>query len=163
MINNRIGSKSATDLTPTATAGLTLELVARDRTWATVIADGDTALHYNLKPWREYVIGAQEKLTVSLVSPLSVDMKLNGIPVDLSDPEKGTVQNVEVTPDNMSLFIKRPDTDSAGLDTSNAEIGGPPADSQSAETRELRATKDSVNRSLPTAVRDSKPKSGEGR
>ena len=108
---------------------LTLEMVARDRTWATIIADGDTAVHYTLKPWREYVVGAQEKLVVSIVSPLSVDIKLNGIPVDFSDPEKGTVQNVDVTLENMSLFIKRPDTDSAGLDTSGAEISGSPEDS----------------------------------
>lgn len=106
-------------------ATLTLEMVARDRTWATVIADGDTALHYNLKPWREYVVGAQEKLTVSIVSPLAVDMKLNGIAVDFSDPERGTVQNVEVTNDNMSLFIKRAATDSAGLDTASDYLSEP--------------------------------------
>ena len=113
-------------------ATLTLEMVARDRTWATVIADGDTALHYNLKPWREYVVGAQEKLLVSVVSPLSVDMKLNGIAVDFSDPEKGTVQNVEVTNDNMSLFIKRAATDSAGLDTASDYISEPIQETDSA-------------------------------
>jgi transcriptional regulator with XRE-family HTH domain len=112
-------------------ATLTLEMVARDRTWATVIADSDTALHYNLKPWREYVIGAQEKLIVSVVSPLSVDMKLNGIAVDFSDPEKGTVQNVEVTNDNMSLFIKRAATDSAGLDTASDYVSEPLQESDS--------------------------------
>jgi len=129
-------------------ATLTLELVARDRTWATVIADGDTALHYNLKPWREYVIGAQEKLTVSVVSPLSVDMKLNGIAVDFSDPEKGTVQNVEVTADNMSLFIKRVSTDSAGLDTASDYMSEPVQEADSSATPVQRQARDSSTKAI---------------
>ena len=142
-------------------ASLTLELVARDRTWATVIADGDTALNYNLKPWREYVIGAQDKLTVSVVSPLSVDMKLNGIAVDFSDPEKGTVQNVEVTADNMSLFIKRAATDSAGLDTASDYLSEPVEETDSTSVSSQIRSRDSFSR--PVSPRDSalKPTGGK--
>ncbi len=142
-------------------ATLTLEMVARDRTWATVIADGDTALHYNLKPWREYVIGAQEKLTVSVVSPLSVDMKLNGIAVDFSDPEKGTVQNVDVTGDNMSLFIKRAATDSAGLDTASDYLSEPLPEPDSSVVSPQTQPKDSAKK--PAAPRDTSRSSTGGR
>ena len=142
-------------------ASLTLELVARDRTWATVIADGDTALHYNLKPWREYVIGAQERLTVSVVSPLSVDMKLNGIAVDFSDPEKGTVQNVDVTADNMSLFIKRALTDSAGLDTASDYMSEPIQEADSLAVPSQKQRRDSS--SNPVSLHDTSRKSNEGR
>lgn len=147
------GSKEATTLS--------LEMVARDRTWATVIADGDTALHYNLKPWREYVVNAREKLIVSVMSPLSVDLKLNGIAVDFSDPEKGTVQNVEVTPDNMSLFIKRAATDSAGLDTASDYMSEPAQEIDSAAATQKRS-RDSVTK--PAVTHDTaRPTNGRQR
>jgi transcriptional regulator with XRE-family HTH domain len=126
-------------------AVLSLEVVARDRTWATIIADGDTVLHTNLKPWREYVVGAQEKLTVSVLSPLSVEMKLNGIPIDLTNPEKGTISNVEITQENMSIYIKPAGTDSTGMDT----IGTSPDSSSTNDSTPVpqKPTKDSVGQS----------------
>jgi cytoskeleton protein RodZ len=110
-------------------AALNLQLVAHDRTWAVVLADGDTALQTNLKPWREYNIGAQEKLNVSVGTPLAVDMTINGLPVDLSDPDKGTVSNVAVTPENMSMFVRRAPVDSGVADTTDS-----PDDSLSPDT-----------------------------
>ncbi len=98
-------------------AKLNLKLVARDRTWALVMADGDTALATNLKPWREYPIRAQERLVVSISSPLSVDVTLNGMAIDLSDPEKGNVEAVEISEANMERFKRREPTDTVSSDS----------------------------------------------
>ncbi len=92
---------------------LSLDLVARDRTWAVVIADGDTALQTNLKPWREYYIGARDSLVVSIGSPLAVELMLNGTAANLTDPEHGTVSNVVITPENLAMYIQRALEDSA--------------------------------------------------
>jgi transcriptional regulator with XRE-family HTH domain len=116
---NAIRSDSGTE--PSASksqiANLNLRLVARDHCWATVLADGDTALAMNLKPGRDYTVGAQDKLQVSLSMPLAVDVFLNSKRVDLSDPEKGTVEKVVVTLSNMNLFIKEPSSDTSSSDT----------------------------------------------
>ena len=86
---------------------LSLDLVARDRTWALVIADGDTTLQTNLKPWREYYVGARESLIVSIGSPLAVEMTLNGTRANMTDPEDGSVSSVVITPENVSMFMQR--------------------------------------------------------
>lgn len=97
---------------------LSLDLVARDRTWAVVIADGDTALQTNLKPWREYYIGARDSLIVSIGTPLAVELMLNGTTANLTDPEHGTISSVVITPENLAMFIQRAVEDSArALDT----------------------------------------------
>jgi hypothetical protein len=86
---------------------LNLDLVARDRTWAVVIADGDTALQTNLKPWREYYIGAKDTLIVSIGTPLAVELMLNGTSANLTDPEHGAISSVVITPENLSMYIQR--------------------------------------------------------
>ena len=86
---------------------LNLDLVARDRTWALVIADGDTTLQTNLKPWREYYIGARDSLIVSIGAPLAVEMMLNGTSANLTDPENGSISSVVITPENLSMYIQR--------------------------------------------------------
>jgi transcriptional regulator with XRE-family HTH domain len=86
---------------------LNLDLVARDRTWALVIADGDTTLQTNLKPWREYYIGARDSLIVSIGAPLAVEMMLNGTSANLTDPEDGSISSVVITPENLSMYIRR--------------------------------------------------------
>lgn len=102
---------------------LSLDLVARDRTWAVVLADGDTALQTNLKPWREYYIGARDSLVVSIGSPLAVELMLNGTPANLTDPEHGTISNVVITPENLAMYIQRALEDSArSLDTLNDSL-----------------------------------------
>jgi transcriptional regulator with XRE-family HTH domain len=108
-------------------AALNLQIVAHDRTWAVILSDGDTAIQTNLKPWREYNIGAQEKLVVSVGSPLAVEMTINGLNVDLSDPEKGTVSSVEVTPENISMYVRKSaptdsTSDSLGTDSTQAPV-----------------------------------------
>ncbi|MEW6049982.1 MAG: RodZ domain-containing protein [Candidatus Zixiibacteriota bacterium] len=105
----------------TEPANLNLKLIARDRSWATVLTDGDTALATTLKPWREYTVGARDKLVISLQAPLSVDAFVNNRRVDLSDPEKGTVEKVEVTLANLELYIKTPGADTLGADSLGAD------------------------------------------
>lgn len=121
-------------------SAIDLDLMARDRTWAVVIADGDTAIQTNLKPWREYFIGAQESLVVSIGSPLAVDIMLNGVMANLSNPEDGSISSVVITPENATMFVQRGIADSAdtmggtgdttGTGSSSATQG--PADTTSA-------------------------------
>lgn len=99
---------------PAGTKPLVMKLIAHDRTWAIVLADGDTVLVTNLKPWREYVIDAQERLVVSLGAPLGVDVYVNDRKVDLTDPETGTVANVEISAATLHLYLKEP-PDTAGM------------------------------------------------
>lgn len=138
-------------------AALNLQMIAHDRTWAVVLADGDTALQTNLKPWREYNIGAQEKLTVSVGTPLAVEMTINGLPVDLSDPDKGNVSSVIVTPENVSMFVRQtPPVDSGSLDS----ISGDSASTQDSLRPKVTSPKDTVTlrdaaHPNPQAPRDS--------
>lgn len=103
---------------------LSLDLVARDRTWALVIADGDTTLQTNLKPWRDYYVGARDSLIVSIGSPLAVELTLNGTRANMSDPEDGSISSVVITPENVSMFIQRALEDSLkSLDSLRDSIG----------------------------------------
>ncbi|MFZ1684527.1 MAG: RodZ domain-containing protein [Candidatus Zixiibacteriota bacterium] len=122
-------------------AALNLQMIAHDRTWAVVLSDGDTALQINLKPWREYNIGAQEKLVVSVGSPLAVEMTINGLAVDLSDPEKGSVSSVEVTPENISMFVRKQlPADSSADDSIGPDSGTVPDTTAKAKSAVVRDT-----------------------
>lgn len=118
--------KSASELADSLAGGaavthnLNLKLVARDRAWATVLADGDTALATTLKPWREYTVGARDTLLISLASPLSVDAFFNGKRVNLRDTT-GAVEKTVVTLANAELFIKAAIADSLKVDSLRAD------------------------------------------
>jgi len=143
-------------ITQAIPANLNLKLKARDRCWATVLADGDTALAMNLKPQRDYSVGAQDRLLISLSEPLAVDVIVNGKRLDLTDPEKGTVEKVIVTLSNMNLFIKEPVADSlradSGLitpteseaDDSSAAMNGTPI-----TTKPIAPKPDSLKKMMP--------------
>lgn len=120
---------------------LNLDLVARDRTWALVIADGDTTLQTNLKPWRDYYVGAKDSLIVSIGSPLAVELTLNGTRANMSDPENGSVSSVVITPENVSMFIQRALDDSLrALDSLRDSIGQDTTGGVSKDTTKLVRT-----------------------
>jgi hypothetical protein len=118
--------KSASELADslaadTATSfNLNLKLVARDRAWATVLADGDTALATTLKPWREYTVGARDTLLISLASPLSVDAFVNGQRTNLRDTT-GAVEKVVVTLGSVVTFVNAAIADSLAADSARAD------------------------------------------
>ena len=102
---------------------LTLVLVAREASWATVLADGDTAVFQTLRPWREYRAEAEYRLVVSLAHPRLVDVKLNGQAVDLRDPQSRRISRVEVNQANVAQLLSRPEPEPA--DTQVARPASP--------------------------------------
>ncbi|HUV31140.1 MAG TPA: helix-turn-helix domain-containing protein [Acidobacteriota bacterium] len=88
--------------------GLTLTLTARDESWATVVADGDTVVYRNLVPWREYQLEAKYRFLVSVGIPSRVETKLNGQVVNLRDPETGRISRSEINQTNAASILTRP-------------------------------------------------------
>ncbi len=84
---------------------LKLSILAKDQSWCTIVADGDTALFRNLIPGRQYDVEASYRLLVSIGIPSVVAVKLNGIPVELTDPQSGRVSRVEVSQANLHKFL----------------------------------------------------------
>jgi len=83
---------------------LLVTLTSREQSWATVLADGDTALYQNLTPWREYNVKAAYRVLVSIGIPRLVEIKLDGKPVDLVDRTSGRISRVEINQANKTTF-----------------------------------------------------------
>jgi hypothetical protein len=93
-------------------AALTLVLVARTESWATVLADGDTAVYRTLTPGRRYEVTAKYRMKVSVGVPSAVSIELNGQPVNLRNPESGRIAGIEIDQINLDQFLARPLTTS---------------------------------------------------
>ncbi|MDH4157213.1 MAG: DUF4115 domain-containing protein [candidate division Zixibacteria bacterium] len=85
----------------------TLRLAARGESWATILADGDTAVFRNLLPGRIYTVTAKYRMRVSVAVPSQVDIELNGRPVNLVDPEDRRISRVEITQVNLQSVLAR--------------------------------------------------------
>jgi cytoskeletal protein RodZ len=83
----------------------TLKLTAREESWATVVADGDTALFRTLSPWREFTVEAEYRMVVSIAHPSVVQVSLNGTEVNLTDPESRRVSREEINQANLSHIL----------------------------------------------------------
>lgn len=83
---------------------LRLTVVARDVSWATIRADGDTVIYQNLTPGRTYRIAAKYRLVISIGIPRLVSVELNGEPVGLTDPESRRISMVEINQANVNDF-----------------------------------------------------------
>ena len=81
-----------------------LALAAREESWATVVADGDTLLYRNLVPGHGYEVAAKYRLLVSIGIPRVVDMTLDGQPAYLASAETGRVSRVEIDQTNRDQF-----------------------------------------------------------
>jgi cytoskeletal protein RodZ len=119
-------------------APMTLALLARSQSWATVLADGDTAVYRTLTPGRLYEVTAQYRLRVSVGVPSVVAIELNGQPVNLRNPESGRIASVKIDQVNLEQYLSRPLTavSSGGGAPRNATAfagpssdGNPPGDS----------------------------------
>lgn len=91
---------------------ITLVLMARTESWATVLADGDTAIYRTLTPGRRFEVTAQHRLRVSVGVPSALTIELNGQPVNLRDPNSGRISGIEIDQVNLQAFLKRPLTQS---------------------------------------------------
>lgn len=84
---------------------LRLTLRPRGDSWATILADGDTAIFKNLRPGLTYQVSAQYRMLVSIAVPREVDILLNDREVDLVSLETGRISRIEITQVNVdSLF-----------------------------------------------------------
>ncbi len=84
---------------------LKLRLVAREASWATIMADGDTAIFRSLKPGRIYDVEAKHRLRISVGIPRVVDIQLNGKYVDLVNPETKRISRVKINQMNLKSFL----------------------------------------------------------
>jgi len=91
-----------------------LQLVSRNESWSTVVADGDTVIFRNLIPGRIYQAEAMYRLIVSIGIPSQVDVRLNDQAVDLRDPESGRVSRVEINQLNLDEILSGPQQPPAG-------------------------------------------------
>jgi hypothetical protein len=102
---------------------LQLKLVAREESWATVLADGDTAIFRTLIPAKVYTVSARYRLRVSVAVPSVVDVELNGRPVDLRNPATKRISRVAINQVNLDSFLNPPEP---GVDTADKPEGGKP-------------------------------------
>ena len=112
---------------------LLVTLMAREQSWATVLADGDTILYQNLTPGREYQVKAAYRVLIGIGIPRLVEIKLDGEPVDLVDPTSGRISRVEINQSNKMTFEaprprntrtrpSPPPTTSAAVDTTALSV-----------------------------------------
>jgi len=98
---------------------LRLKLSARSESWATIFADGDTALFRNLLPGRTYDITAKYRMTLSVAVPSVVDIDLNGKRINPVSPETGRISRVHITQINVDSFINPDQFNSAIINNDN--------------------------------------------
>jgi cytoskeletal protein RodZ len=96
---------------------LRLSLTAREASWATIVADGDTVIYRNLIPWRTYQAAARYRLQVSIGIPRVVEVLLNGQPVDLSNPQTGRISKIKINQINLDRFVGGASDQSKPTDT----------------------------------------------
>lgn len=116
-----------------------LRLTAREESWATVIADGDTVIFRTLVPYRQYGADAKYRMVISIAHPVVVDVTLNGQKVDLRDPETRRISRVGIDQANVNEFIKSYDP-SAMTPQEPAPPPVKPRTTQSTQTTESTPT-----------------------
>ncbi|MFQ5498670.1 MAG: helix-turn-helix domain-containing protein [Candidatus Zixiibacteriota bacterium] len=84
-----------------------LELVASEESWATVLADGDTAIFRRLIPGRTYDVTAKYRFKLSIALPRKVSVTVNGKAVNLANPESGRISRVEITQVNLESILAK--------------------------------------------------------
>lgn len=87
---------------------LKLTLNVRGQSWATILADGDTALFDNLRAGRKYEVTARHRLRISIAVPSVVDISLNGQEANIADSASGRIRRVVVDQTNVASILARP-------------------------------------------------------
>ncbi len=86
-----------------------LQLVAREESWAMVLADGDTAIYRTLVPGKVYTVPADYRYVVSIAWSSRVAVTLNGTPVDLHDPLTRRISRVVINQNNLDSVLNPPE------------------------------------------------------
>lgn len=84
-----------------------MTLRAREESWATILADGDTVIFRSLVPWRVYEVEAKNRIVASVAHPRLVDITLNGEAVDLRDPGSRRISRLEIDQVNVGSLMQR--------------------------------------------------------
>lgn len=143
---------------------LTLILMARTESWASVLADGDTAIYRTLTPGRRYEVSAKYRLRVSVGVPSAVTIELNGQEVNLRNPESGRIASVKIDQVNFQEFLDRP--------SKQTRTSPPPAQSAPTTVTQPAPTSSAVDTSKTDTLADESSQenndttvdtSGEGR
>ncbi|MFH1741542.1 MAG: helix-turn-helix transcriptional regulator [bacterium] len=103
---------------------LRLTITAHDSSWATVLADDDTALFEMLAPERPYNVSASERLVVTFGVPEVVDVLLDGYPANLARARTGYISRVLIDHDSRDRFYIHQERDGTGDSVSSAEETG---------------------------------------
>jgi len=102
---------------------LQLKLVAEQESWATILADGDTAIFRTLTPGKVYTVSAEYRLRVSIALPALVEVELNGKLVDLRNPVSRRISRVTINQVNLDSLLNPPEP---AADTAAGAQGGKP-------------------------------------
>jgi len=126
---------------------LTLKLTAREESWATVLADGDTVIYRNLVPWREYNVEAKYRILVSIGIPSVVETILNGKRVNLVDSGTKRVSRLEINQTNVVSLLSGTDIPAVSVEPDiqqPAAVAKPPAVETNDQTISEENTIDSI-------------------
>lgn len=82
-----------------------IRFLPKDQSWATVIADGDTAIYRTLNAGRIYEVEADYRLLVSVGIPSVVDIELNGKKINLVNPDTRRISRVDINQMNLEQFL----------------------------------------------------------
>ncbi len=104
IVEEQVAGYTWTGAPEIARDSLQLKVVARDQSWATILADGDTAIYQNLTPLRQYTVSAKHRLLISIGVPRVVDITLDGQPVFLANTTSGRISRVEINQINKKDF-----------------------------------------------------------
>ncbi|UCG60555.1 MAG: DUF4115 domain-containing protein [Candidatus Zixiibacteriota bacterium] len=124
---------------------MTLRLTARNQSWSTVLADGDTVIFRNLIPGRVYDVEAMYRMTVSVGIPSQVDVELNGQPVNLRDSITGRISRVEINQLNVDEILRR------GTETGPARVTAPAPTEINRQEQSTSPTSDTATE-VPVAI-----------
>lgn len=84
---------------------LTLTLRPQAASWTAIFADGEEAIYTTVRPGRVYNVEAEYRMVVSIGIPSAVTTILNGVEVNLRDPETRRITRVEINQINYKSFL----------------------------------------------------------
>lgn len=118
-------------LAKTETKPLRFTISSLDDSWATVLADGDTAIYWTIVPGQDYTAEAKYRFLITVGIPSRVTIKINGREVNLRDSVSRRISRVEVNQVNKEKFPpgiparkkSTAITPSANIDSSKSRAG----------------------------------------
>ncbi|MFH1372236.1 MAG: RodZ domain-containing protein [bacterium] len=115
-----------------------LQLIASGESWATVLADGDTAIYRTLVPGKVYTVPADYRYVVSIAWPSRVAVTLNGTPVNLRNPSTLRISRVAINQKNLDSVLNPPEI------TSDTATGSSSSSRQATVKTPVTATESST-------------------